>query len=175
MAMMRKGHLFGIIFLAIAIALAIIILSWPGNSDNFSASKVAIVTKSGDAYAFSVEVAETDEQKATGLMFRKELPEKSGMLFINENEAVTDMWMKNTFIPIDILFINADGVIVKIHRNAVPESTSIISSDIPVKGVLEIGGGLADKFGINYGDLVLCQAFGTNRVNENARKVGESK
>src|SRR3954468_14426369 len=85
-----------------------------------------IVTKSG-VQAFSVEMATTDQEKQTGLMYRKELADGKGMLFDFSPEQQISMWMKNTYIPLDMIFIRADGRILRIAENTEPLSTRIIS------------------------------------------------
>lgn len=117
-----------------------------------------IATKSG-VQVFSVEVATTEEEKRTGLMYRKELPDGRGMLFDFSPEQEVSMWMKNTFIPLDMIFIRADGRILRIAENTVPQSTKIISSRGPAKGVLEVIAGTAKKYGIAAGDRVAHPLF----------------
>lgn len=112
-----------------------------------------IVTKSG-VQTFSVEMARTEEQKATGLMYRKELADGRGMLFDFSPEQPISMWMKNTFISLDMIFIGSDGRITRIAENTEPQSTRIISSGGPAKAVLEVIGGTARKYGIAPGDRV---------------------
>ena len=117
-----------------------------------------IVTKSG-VQVFAVEMARTEEQKTTGLMYRKELADGRGMLFDFAPEQQISMWMKNTFIPLDMIFIRADGRILRIAENTEPQSLSIISSGGPAKGVLEVIGGTARKYGIVAGDRVAHPLF----------------
>jgi len=112
-----------------------------------------IVTRNG-VQVFSVELATTPEEKQTGLMYRKELPEGRGMLFDFSPEQEISMWMKNTFIPLDMIFIRRDGRILRIAENTVPQSTAIISSRGPAKAVLEVIAGTARKYGIAPGDRV---------------------
>lgn len=119
-----------------------------------------IVTKSG-VHVFSVEIAKTDEERATGLMYRKELPEGRGMLFDFTPEQQVSMWMKNTFIPLDMIFIRSDGRILRIAENTTPQSEKIIPSGGLAKGVLEVIGGTAKKYGIEPGDRVAHPLFGT--------------
>src|SRR3981189_2918995 len=117
-----------------------------------SVEPLEIVTKTG-VQVFSVEVATTEQEKETGLMYRKELADGKGMLFDFSPEQEVSMWMKNTFISLDMLFIRADGRILRIADNTEPESTRIISSGGPAKGVLEVIAGTAKKYGIAPGDL----------------------
>src|SRR4051794_35796064 len=118
-----------------------------------------IVTKSG-VQMFSVEMATTSEEKETGLMYRKELADGKGMLFDFSPEQQVSMWMKNTFIPLDMIFIRADGRILRIAENTEPQSTRIIPSNGLAKGVLEVIGGTARKYGIAPGDRVVHPLFG---------------
>jgi len=118
-----------------------------------SIQPLEIVTKSG-VHVFSVEMATTEEEKQTGLMYRKELPDGKGMLFDFSPEQQISMWMKNTYIPLDMIFIRADGRILRIAENTEPFSTRIISSGGLARGVLEVIGGTAQKYGIQPGDRV---------------------
>jgi uncharacterized membrane protein (UPF0127 family) len=117
-----------------------------------------IVTKAG-VQMFAVELATTDEEKTTGLMYRKELADGRGMLFDFAPEQQISMWMKNTFIPLDMIFIRADGRILRIAENTEPQSTKIIPSGGLAKGVLEVIGGTAKKYGIAPGDRVAHPLF----------------
>ena len=117
-----------------------------------------IVTKSG-VHVFSVEMATTEEEKTTGLMYRKELPDGKGMLFDFSPEQQVSMWMKNTYISLDMIFIRADGRILRIAENTEPLSTKIISSGGPAKAVLEVIAGKAQKYGIQPGDRVAHPLF----------------
>ncbi len=117
------------------------------------------IASSGTLHRFQVEIAVTPAQREQGLMFRKEIPEGTGMLFVNGEERPVAMWMKNTLVPLDMLFLAADGTIVKIHPEAEPLSTRLIASNAPVKGILELRGGAARKLGIVPGDRILHPAF----------------
>jgi hypothetical protein len=118
-----------------------------------SIQPLEIVTKTG-VHVFSVEMATTEEEKTTGLMYRKELPEGKGMLFDFTPEQEVSMWMKNTYISLDMIFIRADGRILRIAENTEPMSTRIIPSRGLAKGVLEVIAGTAQKYGIAPGDRV---------------------
>lgn len=123
-----------------------------------SVQPLEIVTKNG-VQVFSVEIATTEQEKETGLMYRKELPDGKGMLFDFSPEQQVSMWMKNTYIPLDMIFIRADGRILRIAENTEPLSTKIISSGGLAKGVLEVIGGTAKKYGIEPGDRVAHPLF----------------
>ena len=118
-----------------------------------------IVTKSG-VLPFTVEIAKTDDERQKGLMFRKELPEGRGMLFDFAPDQNVAMWMKNTLISLDMIFIRADGSILRIAENTPTKSEKIIPSGGPVRGVLEVIGGTARKYGIAAGDRVAHPLFG---------------
>lgn len=117
-----------------------------------------IVTQTG-VRAFAVEVVANDEERSKGLMFRKELPEGNGMLFDFKVEAPVSFWMKNTYIPLDMIFIRGDGRIASIAENTEPLSERLIPSSGPVRGVLEVIGGTARKLGIKPGDQVAHRIF----------------
>src|SRR6202042_1879843 len=117
-----------------------------------------IATKSG-VQVFSVERATTEEEKTTGLMYRKELADGKGMLFDFSPEQEVSMWMKNTYIPLDMIFIRADGRILRIAENTEPMSTRIIASGGPGKAVREVIAGTAQKYGIAPGDRVAHPLF----------------
>jgi len=118
-----------------------------------------IVSKNG-VHPFAVEMAVTDEERAQGLMYRRELPEGQGMLFDFKSEHSTEFWMKNTYIPLDIIFIRADGRILRIAENTEPLSEKRIPSGGPIRGVLEVIAGTARKLGIAPGDRVAHPIFG---------------
>jgi uncharacterized protein len=107
-----------------------------------------------------VELATNTADRERGLMFRKELPEGHGMLFDFQTEQQVQFWMHNTYIPLDMIFIAADGRIVHIAENAKPMSDDLIPSVRPVRGVLEVIAGTARKFGIAPGDRVTGSIFG---------------
>jgi uncharacterized membrane protein (UPF0127 family) len=117
-----------------------------------------IVTANG-VHVFSVEIAKTDEERQKGLMFRKELPEGTGMLFDFKPDQNVSMWMRNTYIPLDMLFINGDGTIRRIAENTEPMSERTIPSGGPVRGVFEVIAGTAKKLGIKAGDKVAHPLF----------------
>lgn len=126
----------------------------------FKKSSLVIVTASREI-KFDVEMATTDAERAHGLMFRKQLGAYEGMLFDFFKEMPVSFWMKNTLIPLDMVFIAGDGTIKHVHANAVPMSTDAIPSRYPVRAVLEINGGSATLLGIKPGDKVKQAIFGT--------------
>jgi hypothetical protein len=115
---------------------------------------LTIVTAGGGEHRFEVEIADDDAERARGLMNRESLPDDRGMLFQFEEEAERAFWMKNTLIPLDILYISADGRIVSIARETTPFSEAPIPSYGAAKGVLEIRGGRAAELGLEPGDRV---------------------
>ncbi|MGA7956400.1 MAG: DUF192 domain-containing protein, partial [Xanthobacteraceae bacterium] len=122
---------------------------------------IEIVTSSG-VHAFSVELATNDAERARGLMFRKSLPEGHGMLFDFQTEQPVQFWMRNTYIPLDMIFIRGDGRVLNIAQNATPLSDALIPSAGPVRGVLEVIAGTARKYHIAPGDRVTGSFFGNH-------------
>ncbi|MCH8038502.1 MAG: DUF192 domain-containing protein [Proteobacteria bacterium] len=125
----------------------------------FERDVLAIETADGSRHRFEVELALDGERRAQGLMYRRSLADDAGMLFLYDRERPVAMWMRNTFIPLDMLFIAGDGRIVRIAERTVPQSLETISSGRPVIGVLEVNGGTAARLGIQPGDRVLYRAF----------------
>lgn len=115
---------------------------------------VVLKTATGD-HNFSVEVMTTNQERALGLMFRRSLPENAGMLFLYDRAQPAAMWMKNTIIPLDMIFIGAGGTVHRIVSHTVPHSTESISSEGDVVAVLELNAGQADKIGLRRGDKVV--------------------
>ena len=132
----------------------------PVNADqtkNFE--RLTIASQSGER-AFIVEVVRDDVLRNRGLMFRRQMSKDQGMLFDYDPPQVVGFWMKNTYIPLDIIFIGADGRIMRIAPNTTPHSLESIPSGGPARGVLEINGGLSAKLGIKPGDRVRHRLFG---------------
>ncbi|RJG53762.1 DUF192 domain-containing protein [Sphingobium terrigena] len=113
-----------------------------------------VIQSSKGAQRFTVEVAATPQQQETGLMFRKSLADNGGMLFPMDPPRTASFWMKNTLIPLDMLFIRTDGTIAFIGANTVPYSREPVSAGVPVAAVLELRGGRAAELGIREGDRV---------------------
>ena len=103
------------------------------------------------AARFRVEVADDPQERSLGLMHRESMPQGAGMLFVYEVEEEVGFWMQNTLIPLDMIFMDATGTVVKVHENAVPLDRTVIRSDLPTQYVLEINGGLAEQMGIAPG------------------------
>ena len=112
------------------------------------------VISAEDTHHFIVELAKTPTEKRQGLMYRSSLPIDQGMLFLFKKPKKLTMWMKNTNIPLDMLFISSDGKVDQVTPNTTPHSLSYISSKSPVIAVLEINAGLSEKYGIKAGDRI---------------------
>lgn len=108
-----------------------------------------------NAHLFDVEIADTPEKSQLGLMFREHLDDDKGMLFVLPQKHPLYMWMKNTYISLDMLFFDTDGKIVKIIPNTTPFSEQILPSEISVAGVLEVNAGIAQKLNIQVGDYIV--------------------
>jgi len=119
---------------------------------------VEIASKTG-VHVFTVEIADTEQARERGLMFRKELPPGRGMLFDFHREQQVGFWMKNTLIPLDMIFIDGRGRIVSIEQDAKPMSEDVIMSGGQVRAVLEVDGGTARRLGIAPGDRVYNPIF----------------
>jgi uncharacterized protein len=118
------------------------------------------IESAGGSHKFSVEVATTPAQMEQGLMFRRSLAPDGGMIFDFRMPSMATMWMKNTLIPLDMLFVDAQGRIVNIHERAVPGSLDTIAAAAPVRAVVELNGGTAARLGIRPGDRVVFPIFG---------------
>lgn len=147
------ADLLGFLSLRRVVLAAICLLALASAGSAASFEELEIVTKSG-VRSFQVEIATTDEERTKGLMFRKSLPEGTGMLFDFGEERMVVMWMKNTYVSLDMIFIRANGTIARIAENTTPLSEAHISAGTPVKGVLEVAAGTARKYGIVPGDKV---------------------
>lgn len=124
-------------------------------ADQLTALTLCAALGEGAAVAgFSLEIAATEAERARGLMARANMPEGQGMLFVYPNPRPVAFWMHDTLLPLDMLFIDAQGMVVRVHQNARPLDETPIPSGGPVQYVLEINGGLARKLGIAEGMLV---------------------
>lgn len=137
----------------VVIAIGAIAYYWVENQPIGGASEsVAVIRSGGQAHRFNIEIADTPETRSRGLMFRQELAPDAGMLFDYRSEQMASFWMMNTYIPLDMLFIRANGEIVRVHANARPHDLTPVVSGEPVQFVLEIPGGRAAELGIVEGD-----------------------
>lgn len=142
---------------------------------------VAVYCSSGEAYAscredtvsvrddvgtvqFTVDVADSNEERSQGLMFVEEMATMEGMLFVYERPQSASFWMRNTLIPLDMLFVDETGIVKNIHPMAVPlDETPIFGGD-DVKFVLEVNGGLAEMLGLEVGDQMQHPSFGSAAI-----------
>ncbi len=141
---------------AASLIVTLLMVAAPVRAAHFKS--LEIVSKNG-VHVFSITVAKTPAERERGLMFVKHLPDGEGMLFDFKSEQDISMWMKNTYIPLDMLFIRGDGRIARIAENTTPMSTDIIPSVVPVRAVLEIAGGVCARLGIRAGDRVAFPIF----------------
>ncbi|MCL6282171.1 DUF192 domain-containing protein [Ruegeria sp. 2012CJ41-6] len=114
---------------------------------------------SGSELRFQVELADTPQERSRGLMFRESLPPRAGMLFVYEYPQRASFWMKNTLIPLDMIFVDATGTVTHVHHQAIPGDLTAIDGGTGVFSVLEINGGLAKKYGIAPGSVLRHEAF----------------
>ncbi len=144
---------------AAAVALGCLLLAAPGGRgaeparllEGFARGSAVIEARNG-CYFLDIYVTQTDEQRAQGLMYIRELGEFEGMLFPGTEPTVLSMWMKNTYIPLDMLFIRKNGTIARIAADTTPFSEAVISSGEAVAGVLEVNGGFAARHAVRAGD-----------------------
>ncbi len=131
-----------------------------GEGGGDSTKTIGIISSDGVRHDFKIELAITPPQQEHGLMDRTHMDENAGMLFMFGGEDERAFWMKNTLIPLDMVFIKKDGTIHKVHDSAVPNDLTSIPSDGPVMAVLELNGGIAKKLGIKAGDKAHHPFFG---------------
>lgn len=121
---------------------------------DFDMGTMTIIKKSGQELKIKLKVADTINERAKGLMYVKEMPEGEGMLFVFETEEMRRMWMENTYIPLDMLFVDKDKTIFNYKENATPLSRDIIYSVGPAKYVVELNAGFVKSHGIGAGDKI---------------------
>ncbi len=149
-----------LLVLAILIGTGIFLWGAPQSSGPVFPHDTMIIQRAdGKQLPFNIEIASTPAQTQYGLMFRRSMPEDAGMLFLFAPEQAVSFWMKNTYIPLDMLFVHGDGTIGKIVTHAQPFDLATINSDEPIRGVVEINGGMADRLGLKSGDKVLFKGF----------------
>lgn len=146
-------------FLVSGMAAFALVLSAPAALAELETSPLSIESANG-AHAFTVEIADEPEEITTGLMNRESMDPDAGMLFDFGQPREAAMWMKNTLIPLDMLFMDPQGKVIAIARETVPGSLRTITPGVPVKSVLELNGGRAEELGIEPGDKVIHPIFG---------------
>ena len=127
---------------------------------------IVAVTADGAKHLIHAEIAVTDSQHAQGLMFRTEMAEDHGMLFVFPAPRPLGFWMRNTLIPLDMIFIREDGLIHHIHKNAKPQDDTVIMSQGPVSHVLELNGGAAERIGLKEGNRLYNETYFGNKLAE---------
>jgi uncharacterized membrane protein (UPF0127 family) len=157
--MLASGRLLRLAFAALALALLAAPQQAGAQGPAAAGLEPLTIVGAGGRHAFQVEVMRTPEQRARGLMHRQFMPADRGMLFDFKQTEPVAMWMQNTYISLDMLFIRADGTIARIAERTEPLSTRTIPSGEPVLSVLEINGGVAEKLGIRPGDKVEHSLF----------------
>ncbi len=144
--------------IALLVLSLLVVPAWAQAPITYGHGDLEIETRQG-RHHFTVELATTSDQQAQGLMFRRTLARDAGMLFLYDDDHEIQMWMKNTLIPLDMIFIKADGTILSIAERTVPQSLATIGSRGPARAVLEVTGGTAARLGIKPGDRVVHPAF----------------
>ncbi|MEO0637792.1 MAG: DUF192 domain-containing protein [Pseudomonadota bacterium] len=127
----------------------------------FHEAPLTVETREGDV-SFQIEVADDPDERSRGLMFRRSMPEDAGMLFVHDAPREITMWMKNTYIPLDMIFIGAEGKVVSVAADTIPHSLSVISSRVDARYVLELNAGMAKRHAIRPGDAVEHPAIQRN-------------
>lgn len=155
---MRRYLLPGFCVIALVLALHTMTIA-SSVPTSMAVEPLEIVTSDGERHLFSAYVADTDETRSRGLMYITRLEADRGMLFDFESPRIVHMWMKNTPLSLDMLFIDEQGMIVRIESRTRPFSTKVIASGSEVRAVLELNGGVAEKLGIAAGDQVVHRLF----------------
>ncbi len=145
-------------FAVLLVAVAACHVASPPTARSAEKQILEIASKTG-VHVFSIELAVTDEERSRGLMFRRSVPESYGMLFDFKRDQEVTMWMRNTYVSLDMIFIQSDGRIRRIAENTETESDKIIPSGGQVRAVLEVAAGTARKLGIEAGDRVATPIF----------------
>jgi uncharacterized membrane protein (UPF0127 family) len=129
------------------------------SAENSQDTEKLMITTSSGKHIIAVEVAKTKAQQVKGLMFRQTMPRHHGMLFIFNNEKTVSMWMKNTYIPLDMIFVSKTGLVTDIAHDTTPFSEEIINSAGPAYAVIEVNAGVAREFDVKPGSQVQHPAF----------------
>jgi uncharacterized protein len=154
---MRRTTSFSIF--SVLTVLALLVWVGAGQSAAVADTQTLEITSRTGVHVFAVEMADTNAKRTRGLMHRKSLPAGRGMLFDFKQDQMIAMWMRNTYIPLDMIFIRRDGTIARIAQNTEPLSERIISSGGPVRAVLEVIAGTARRLGLAPGDRVAHPMF----------------
>ncbi len=152
-----KRRMPAVLTLVLTLAWALVWQAGPAAAD-CSPNHVMLRGDWGQA-VFQVEIADTPEARARGLMFRESMPRGAGMLFVYEEPQPASFWMQNTLIPLDMIFLDRAGTVTRIHSNAIPGDTTPIPGGDAVFAVLEINGGLAQRYGMTTGSQMQAPAF----------------
>lgn len=129
-----------------------------GLDEFFASDELVVINNDGEPLTFEIYLATTFEQQRRGLMFVRQLPEKAGMLFVYDDESLHSMWMKNTYIPLDIVFARRDGSVSSVIYNTEPLSLKSLGSTEPVSYVLELNAGVARRYKIGKGSRLVWPA-----------------
>ncbi len=156
---MRRTRPLAAAFAALLLWVAPAAAQQEGERPAFEESTLTILTADGARHDFTIEIADTAEERGFGLMFVREMADDQGMLFDYGRDQRVSMWMENTYVPLDMLFIEADGEIESIIRRAQPHTRTPRPSKGRVRAVLELKGGTADRLGIEAGDRVVHGMF----------------
>lgn len=156
------------VLLCLLSAVVVMLVLVPSLDAKMRRETLVLETAAGE-HVIDVEIADTPEEKAVGLMFRRSVPERTGMLFPYETQQEVTMWMRNTYVPLDMVFIRADGVVHRIEARTEPLSERIVASRGPVTAVLELAGGAAERLGLRPGDRVHHAHFGSAQRRDHAR------
>ncbi|MBT8092905.1 MAG: DUF192 domain-containing protein [Gammaproteobacteria bacterium] len=140
-----------------------------GLAESFERGRLAVINDAGIRHTFDVYLAQTFEQQRRGLMFVRNLPQKTGMLFIYEDEDIRSIWMKNTYLSLDIVFARADGTVSSVVSHTEPLSLRSMPSIEPVRFVLELNAGVARRFRIGPGSRLIWPADQSTAAIESVR------
>jgi uncharacterized protein len=157
--MWARRYLLIVVSGLLATALALALPPGTANAKGARVETIVIETASGH-HSFATEIADTEPLRSRGLMFRRHIAADHAMLFVWETPIEAAMWMKNTYIPLDMLFVASDGHIAHIAANTTPQSLEIITAGKPVRAVIELAGGTAARLGIRPGDVIRHPLFG---------------
>ncbi|MBL0337941.1 MAG: DUF192 domain-containing protein [Rhodospirillaceae bacterium] len=156
---MRKKTLFGLVNLFILSILGVFHPQIGYTQITFNKEPLIIKSGDGKEKTLTVEIAATPQQRQQGLMFRRVMPADQGMLFLFETPQIIGMWMRNTYLPLDMLFIDRQGKIIGISKRVIPQSDNLVVSPKLAIAVLEINGGVSDKLNIQVGDQLIHSFF----------------